>query len=171
MSSTAPRIQTPPGLLLLEREPGVFWYGAWRRVNIAVWQRPASADAVTRIDRTIPTRVKTVPGRHSTVHIGLANAGAPTAEARTAFAETAKRWRHIIGCVSVVIEDRGFVASAVRSAVTGIHLLAGAEFPMRAHRSIDEAAVWVVETHERTAGERLSPAELLQALQAARASV
>src|SRR5262249_24461328 len=140
-----------PELTTLEHEPGTFWYGAWKDVNIAVWQRSATGSAVTRIDRTVPGRIKALPGRHSTVHIALATAGTPEPDARAAFAESAKRWIDVTCCVAVVLEQTGFLASAIRSAVTGIQLISGTQFPLRVHRSIEEAVPWFVEMHEQTA--------------------
>lgn len=155
-------------LTTLDHEPGNFWYGAWKDVNVAVWRQAASAAAVARIDHTIPGRIKALPGRHSTVHIALASVGPPTSEARTAFAESARRWKDITGAVAVVIENNGFLASALRSAVTGIQLLSGTQFPLRAHKSIEEAAPWLVEHHERTARVTHAASDVLHLLQMAR---
>ena len=138
-------------------------------MNIAVWKDAASTAAISRIEATIPARLKTHPGRLSTVHIALPSSGAPTAEVRAAFAETAKRWQNITGCVAVVVEHTGFIASALRSAVTGIHLVSGAEFPMRAHRTVAEAVPWLVEMHAQTTKVQLVPSDVMQVLNAARA--
>jgi hypothetical protein len=163
------RTSLPLGLEVLDSEPGVFWYGGWKNLNIAVWENSASRSAVERLDRIVPARVKALSQRLSTVHIATPGAGVPSSDARAAFADAAKRWAEITGCVSVVIEHAGFAASALRSAVTGIQLVSGAGFPMRAHKSIDEAVPWLVETHAQTTTVKLAAAELLAVLQAARA--
>jgi hypothetical protein len=166
---SSPQRVLPAGLVVLDSEPGEFWCGAWMNVNIVVWQTSASREAVERLDRTIPPRLKALSQRLSTVHIGTSGAGVPGADVRAAFAEAAKRWAHATGCVSVVIEHAGFAASALRSAVTGIHLVSGAAFPMRAHKSIDEAVPWFVEIHTQTTGVKLPAEELLRVLRSARA--
>lgn len=163
------RTLLPVGLVVLDSEPGEFWCGAWMNVNIAVWEKSASRGAVERLDRTVPARLKALSQRLSTVHIATPTAGVPGADVRAAFAETAKRWGHTTGCVSVVIEHAGFAASALRSAVTGIQLVSGAAFPMRAHKSIDEAVPWFVEAHAQTTGVKLPAEELSLVLQSARA--
>jgi hypothetical protein len=166
---SSPQTVLPDGLVALDAEPGEFWCGAWMNVNIAVWRASASRAAVERLDRTVPERVQALSQRLSTVHIATPRAGVPGADARAAFAEAAKRWAHTTGCVSVVIEHAGFAASALRSAVTGVQLVSGAVFPMRAHKSIDEAVPWFVEAHAQTTGVKLPAEELSRVLQSARA--
>jgi hypothetical protein len=168
MQQHAPRISEPPGLTTLDSEPNAFWYGAWKNVNIVVWAQAATREAVERLDRFIPERAEAHPERLSTVHIATPTAGVPNADARAAFADTAKRWPHNTGCVAVVLEHKGFAASAMRSAVTGIQLLASIGFPLRSHRSLEEAVPWLVEMHTKTTRVELDPGELRLVLQSAR---
>jgi hypothetical protein len=159
-----------PELTVLDSEPGLFWYGAWQNMSFVVWEQSATLEAVERIDRAVPARLKIHP-RLSTVHIATLNAGMPSSAARSAFGEAAKRWAQVTGCVAVVVEYQGFAASALRSMVTAIQLLAGSPFPMRVHGSFEEAVPWLVQTHARTTNVRLAPDALMQVLQAARKQV
>jgi hypothetical protein len=168
MPQPAPLTTEPLDLTTLDSEPRAFWYGAWKNVNIAVWEQAATREFVGRIDRFIPVRFKAHPERLSTVHIATAASGAPDADARAEFAAAAKRWPHVTGCVAVVIEHKGFAASALRSAVTGIQLVSGLAFPLRSHRTLEEAVPWLVEAHAKTTTVELDPDELLRALQSAR---
>jgi hypothetical protein len=156
------------GIERLDAEPGRFWFGAWRNVNILVWESTADLHAVERLEHTIPPRVAAHPEGLSTVYIIPETAGPPPADVRAAFAAQGKRWRKTIACLSVVIEHTGFLGSAMRSAITGITLISPDRFKTGIHESIAEAAAWLPGPHQSLTGLRIDPAELQRVLESAR---
>ena len=95
-------------------------------------------------------------------------AGMPTAGARTALAEQARKFSDGTVAVAVVIEQAGFFGSAMRSAVTGIQMLAKAAFPIKVFRSVQEVAAWLPGPHAERTGTVLDPARLEAVLETVR---
>lgn len=152
----------------MDSEPGAFWFGAWRNINLLVWLHGATLDAVSRLDRTNPARTQAHPEKLTTVHIVTESAGPPDPDARDAINAMHLHWGHTVGCGAVVIERSGFVGVAVRSVIAGMILLAPKHYRVKVFDSIEPAAPWLVEQHARTTSVQTTAAELLSVLRAAR---
>ena len=155
-------------LVTLDVEPGAFWFGAWRNLNLLVWHRGPDKAAVARLDATNPARTKAHPEGISTVHIIRETAKQPDAETRDAFNAMHAQWGHTVGCAVIVIEQRGFLGVAVRSAVAGMSMVAPKFYRIRVVDSVEVAAPWLAENHTRSTDVQISPAEALTILSQAR---
>lgn len=155
---------------VLDAEPGLFWFGAFRNVNILVWAQGATLDCVKRVDRTNVPRTQAHPEKITTVHIVLPSAGPPEADARDAFNAMHAQWGHTVGCGALVIERSGFLGVAVRSAIAGMVMVAPKHYRIKVFDAIEAAAPWVSENHERSTGVRWSEADVLAVLRAARSA-
>jgi hypothetical protein len=85
MPGTNPgRLEVTPPLIVMDTQPGAFWFGAWGNINVLVWFKAPDLDGVKRLDATNPERVRAHPEKLSTVYIATATAGPPESDARTA---------------------------------------------------------------------------------------
>lgn len=163
--------QAARDIVTMDAEPGAFWFGAYRNFNLLVWHRGTDLAAVERLERTNPERVAAHPERITTVHIVTAHASSPpTPEARDALNVMHARYAHTVGCAAVVIERGGFTGVAVRSAVTGLIMLAPKHYRIKVFDHVDEAAPWLVENHARSTGVEVTLPDLMAVLHAARES-
>ncbi|MET0342405.1 MAG: hypothetical protein ABW252_15480 [Polyangiales bacterium] len=149
-------------------DPGVWWFGAWRNINLLVWHRGADKRACARIDATNAARTKAWPQGISTVHILREGAKQPDSETRDAFNAMHAEWGHTVGCAVVVIEQRGFLGVAVRSAVAGMSMVAPKFYRIRVCDTVEAAAPWLSENHARSTDVVISPEDALAVLSAAR---
>jgi hypothetical protein len=153
---------------VLDVEPGEFWFGAFRNLNVIVWHTGASVNAVRRLDRTNPARTQAHPERISTAYIAMPTATPPSAEARDALNAMHNQWGHTVGAGVVVIERAGLVGLAIRSAVTGMIMLAPKHYRVKVCDSVDVAAPWLAEHHARSTGVEVAADDLLAVLRHAR---
>jgi hypothetical protein len=162
-------LPTPAEPTVLDATPGALWFGAWEAFNVIVWAQAATLDMVMRIDRGIAARYRALnEQRMSTVHVVLAGGGPPDPEARAALVDMNERWGHAVACGAVVIERGGLAGVALRSAVTGIIILAPKHFRVKVFDSIEPCAPWVADQHTRVTSVPLDAADLLQWLHHAR---
>lgn len=155
-------------LVEVDSKPGAFWMGWWRNVQIVVWVKTATLDAVERIDKAAVAR-SAVTAKSSIVHMITPDAGPPEADARDAFIEVARRHGESVACGAVIIERSGLLGMAVRSAVTGLIILAPKHYRVKVFDAIDQCAPWLCEQHERVTGAQLMAEELAETLKKARA--
>jgi len=157
-------------IVVLDQEPGLFWFGAFRNVNILVWAKGATLDCAKRVDRTNVARTEAHPEKLTTVHIVLPSSGPPEPDAREAFNAMHAQWGHTVGCGALVIERSGFLGVAVRSAIAGMVMVAPKHYRIKVFDAIEAAAPWISENHERSTGVQWSEADVLAVLRAARAA-
>jgi len=162
--------QVARDIVTMDVEPGAWWFGAYHNFNLLVWRRGADMDAVERLERTNPERVKAHPERISTVHIVTPEARPPAPETRDALNAMHARYAHTVGCAAVVLELGGFMGLAVRSAVTGMIMLAPKHYRIKVFNQVDEAAPWLVDNHARSTGVEVALPDLLEVLHVARNS-
>jgi hypothetical protein len=155
-------------IVVLDAEPNLFWFGAFRNLNLLVWSRGATMDAYERIERTNPKRTQAHPEKLSTVHIVLPTAGPPEPDAREAFNVMHKQWGHTVGCGALVIERGGFLGVAVRSTIAGMVLVAPKHYRIKVFDNVDHAAPWLSDNHGRSTGAEWSEKDWLAVLKAAR---
>ena len=152
---------------VLDVEPGEFWFGAWRSFNVIVWYKGASLDAVRRLDRTNPARTQ-AHERISTAYIAMPTAVPPSAEVRDALNAMHNQWGHTVGAGVVVIERAGVLGLAIRSAVTGMIMLAPKHYRVKVCDTVEVAAPWLAEHHARSTGVQVDAEDLLAVLRYAR---
>lgn len=167
-SITADRAGLRVELETLDGEPHVWWFGAYRNLNVLVWHSHATKRACARIDVTNPARTKAWPQGISTVHILREGVKAPDGETRDAFNAMHAEWGHTVGCAAIVIEQRGFLGVAVRSAVAGMSMVAPKFYRIRVLDTIEAAAPWLSENHARSTDVVISPEDMLTILSEAR---
>jgi hypothetical protein len=157
------RDRSPAEPIILDATPGELWFGSWGAINAVVWARPATVDMVARIDRGLVARYDVLEDkRMSTVHVVLAGVGPPESAARAALVEMNERWGHAVACGAVVIERSGLAGVAVRSAITGIIILAPKHYRVKVFDALEPCASWVAEQHTRVT---LAPVEAATVLQ------
>lgn len=137
-------------------------------VTITVWHASGDEPAVLAMEPAAARRLVKYPRGVSGVQLITHGAGMPTAGARNALAEQARKFSAGTVAVAVVIEQAGFFGSAMRSAVTGIQMLAKAAFPIKVFRSVQEVAAWLPGPHAERTGTVLDPARLENVLQTVR---
>jgi hypothetical protein len=155
--------------IALER-PSEMLMATYKNVNIIVWYAAASGEAVEMLDEATVARVRDCPSGISAIHVASHTAGLPSAEARDGLVRSSKRWSAHLACVAVVIERKGFWASAMRGAVTGIQMLAPRSFVSQVHDSIEQATEWLPPHHSKRTGVQLEAAELLSVVRRVRDS-
>jgi hypothetical protein len=153
-----------PVFTVAAERPAEMLMAAYKNVNVIVWYASASAEAIEMLDEATVARVRDWPGGISAIHVVLPSSGLPSAEARDALVRSGKRWGDNLACVGVVIERKGFWASAMRGAITGIQMLAPRTFLSQVHDSLEQVAEWLPAHHLKRTGVQLEAAELLAVL-------
>jgi hypothetical protein len=126
-----PSVVSASQLLQLSMQRGAYAFYRWENVAINLWSSPPTAEAVDVMSELTERSVSDCPGGIASIHWLAEGVGLPTAEARIGLGELVKRYpRHVI-CAAVLLPGGGFWASATRSALTGIMLLAPRSFALR----------------------------------------
>ena len=129
------------------------------------WESAADSSAVERLAKVSTALAAVDPqSRRSNVHIITESGGLPTPAARAGFIELMKEHADRLACVAIVVGGTGFLASALRSALTGMRLLAPRSFNYRLHGSVDEVLKWLPAEHHTRTGEELDSRRLGQVL-------
>lgn len=169
MGEASERAEQPlPSVVVMDEQPGAFWFGAWGNINVLVWFCDPTLDAVKRLDRTNPERVRAHPEKLSTVHIITREAGPPPPDARAAFESMHNRYGDSVGCAAIVIERDGLYGAAVRGAITGMMLVAPKHYRVKVFDAVESAVPWLTTHHARSTGVQLPEAAVLSVLQRAR---
>jgi hypothetical protein len=162
-NSVDPWIPAEP--IILEETPGELWFGAWGPVNAVIWAGLATVDKVTRINRALAVRYDALDRkRMSTIHVVLSDVGPPGLDVRAAIVDMNERWKDAVACGAVVIERVGLAGVALRSAITGIIMIAPKHYRVKVFDALEPCAPWVAEQHSRVTSVSVEAAELLQCL-------
>jgi predicted nucleic acid-binding Zn ribbon protein len=158
-----PSLSSTSQLLRLSAKTGAYAFYRWENVAINLWASQPTATAVTVMTELTERSVSECPGGIASIHCVEEGVGLPTAEARVGLGELAKSYpKHVI-CVGVILQGSGFWASATRSALTGIMLLAPRSFALRFFGDPSELCAYVV--HELAQrGQSVPGAERLMAV-------
>jgi hypothetical protein len=148
------------GFIVLDSEPGRFVFGAWKNVLVIVWKSQATAKSVARFSKTSDMMAARWPGCRSNVHVIQDGAALPTSEARAGFLTLMKRNRESLACIAIVIAGNGFWSGALRSAMTGLRMLAPRSFAFRVVGSSEDVVQWLPAAHEAKTGVSLDPRRL-----------
>jgi hypothetical protein len=153
-------------LLLIDEDPGKYRFYKWQHVHVVVWVGAAVGETARRLGRATP---KQVPGtQRSDIHIVTSGTALPSGDARAGFVELMREMQADIACLAVVIEGGGFWASAMRSAVIGLGMMAPKTLPFRALGSLDDLTAWLPAEHRRRTGVAIDSVGLRRALTEAR---
>jgi hypothetical protein len=146
---------------MLEVVPGQYRFGLWKNVILATWEGRADLPGVASLDKIGRDLRAAHPGqRYSNIHIVLEGVELPTRAAREGFIEIMKSQADSVAAVSVVIQGSGFLASALRSFITGMRLLSPSSFAFRLHGTTLEALRWLPAEHRRMTGEEIDVRQL-----------
>jgi hypothetical protein len=140
----------------------------WRGHVLALWHGASTVAAAERLERVALDCTRKNPGRVAYLALINASVPLPDAGARAVYARLGRQLGTSIACISVVLEGRGFVASAMRAAVTGIGLAARISFPLACFAELDEAASWASQSVARRGGVLGSVSEVRAAFAAMR---
>ena len=149
---------------LLDHEAGVVsLYGA-ENITFIVWHGQPNEHAVDRLHRITERRRRQFPNGISVVHVVKGNIALPDQTTREAFVRLMKSSNGALACVAVVVGGTGFWASAARSLITSLRVLARGEFDMRLHGEIAEVVKWLPERHAARTGVHMDAAQLAHVL-------
>jgi hypothetical protein len=160
VGAVLPSARPVEGFIVLDSDPEAFVFGAWKNVLVVVWKSQATAKSVERLSKATDVMAARWPGCRSNVHVIQDGAALPTSEARAGFVTLMKRNRESLACVAIVIAGNGFWSGALRSAMTGLGMLAPRSFAFRVVGSSEEAVQWLPAAHESKTGVSLDPRRL-----------
>ena len=146
-------------LEILHRGEGCV-FATFRNVLIATWTIQSTGPLAKKLGDVSAAFTRAHPEGFSTIHVIAKKPPLPTTEAREEFAALTRQYAKQLACVGTVLEGSGFWASAVRSMVVGIRLLAAQPFEMQVYSSIEELAAWLPGPHGGKTGVKLDPSEL-----------
>jgi hypothetical protein len=150
-----PSVVSASQLLLLSMQKRAYAFYRWENVAINLWSSQPTLEAVGVMSELTERSVSDCPGGIASIHCLDAGVGLPTAEARIALAELVKRYpKHVI-CAAAMLQGEGFWASATRSALTGIMLLAPRSFGLRFFAEPQALCAYVV--HQLAQREQPAP--------------
>jgi hypothetical protein len=145
-SARRPSVQEPE-LLRLVAVAGSYGFYRWANVAINVWSSQPTLAAVQVLSELTERSLSACPDGIASVHWLDQGVALPTAEARVSLSELAKRYPKHVTCAAVMLQGSGFWASATRSALTGIMLLAPGTFSLRFFGELGELARFIA--HEQ----------------------
>lgn len=159
----------PADLKILDVQPGAFVFASWHGVNIVVWHGTATMQIVQRFEQAIIERSRLHP-LMSSVHIVTGEAKPPEPEVRDAIVAINDRYANTAACGAVVIERKGVAGIALRSAITGLIILAPKQYRIKVFETLEPCAPWVVDQHLKRTGVELDVNVLTDALLHVRAA-
>jgi hypothetical protein len=155
-------------VVVLETVAGHVWLAARHSINVAVWLQTATADVVARIDRAFEARFNAIQQRMSTTHVIAQGVGPPDPDGRAALIKMNDRLAHTVGCGAIIIERGGLSGIAVRSAITGMMIVAPKQYRVEVFDGLEACAPWVAEQHARATSEVVPEDEILEFLRYSR---
>jgi hypothetical protein len=153
-------------LTILGSYPGAYRVQLWKNVSICVWVGRATQLAAEELVSITQHTIEVVgpKQRFSFVHLVAEGIELPDSGARGVLVQIMKDYADHMGCAAVVLAGTGFWASAMRSFVTGVRVLAPRTFDLRVHAQIAELLEWYPAEHARRTGLEIDPASFLAEL-------
>jgi hypothetical protein len=159
-------------LTLIDLLPRVVSFFAFHNVTIVVWHATPEPLAVERLRVVSERRRKQHPKGLSVVHlVQTAPLELPDGPTRQGFARVIKEGRETLALVAVVVPVGGFMASAVRSLLTGIRVASRGSFEMGLYADVEELVRWLPDEHHARTGVVLASDSLRAALRSAQSFV
>jgi hypothetical protein len=153
---------------VLGRAPG-YLLSAHRNVLIACWTAQGTQPMVEAFGHVLDSFVAQHVEGVSSIHLIRAGLPLATAGARDVLSGLIKKHGDVLACVGTVLEGTGFWASATRSLIVGLQLVAPNTVAIRTYASVSEVVAWLPKPHAQRTGTVLEPDELAQSITAARA--
>ncbi|HET8937025.1 MAG TPA: hypothetical protein VFN67_26465 [Polyangiales bacterium] len=145
--------------------PGVHSSFVWQNVAITVWFGPATMQSLVEFDKGCRSFCGKHPEGISSVHIMVPGGKSmPTAEARAEVGRIMRENAKTTAAAAALVPGNGFWASALRSMVTAILMLAPRSFAFRMFGELSELADWLAPLHSHGTGVEVQPVDLLRAL-------
>jgi hypothetical protein len=147
---------------LAESQEYSFWF--YRNIRINHWRSDVTPAAARKLASLLPDIVRESPEGVTSIHWLDPGASLPNAEARKILSELMVRYPGHVKVVGAVLETQGFAASAFRSAVTGIMLVAPTPIPVRVFGKGADLAAWLPHMHLRATGVIVTTEEVASVL-------
>ncbi|HET6332132.1 MAG TPA: hypothetical protein VFG30_02920 [Polyangiales bacterium] len=164
----SPPAQPATSVEVLGQAPG-YLVSAHHNVLIACWTAQGTAPMVEAFGHILDAFIAQHAEGISTVHLISAGLPLATGGARDVLTALMKKHGHAVACVGTVLEGTGFWASATRSLILGLQLVAPNSVAMRTYASVTEIATWLPKPHAQRTGIVIEPQELEQSVTIARA--
>lgn len=146
--------------------PGVFRAGQLDQLVVTSWFAPVSLPAaheLVRATENVIARIGTQ--RFSTVHLMDRRMRIPESDVRDVVVQLTRDSAPHVACVAVILNGTGFWASAIRSFLTGLRVLAPRSFDIHVHTSVAEVIDWLPAEHAQRTGVTIDAATLQTLLQ------
>jgi hypothetical protein len=156
-------------------EPHVYYetegcvFASWQNVLIAIWTTQGTGPLADKLGEVARPFSKSHPEGFSSVHVIGKSPPLPTSEARDKLIALMGDFSGNVACIGTVLEGSGFWASAVRSFIVGMRLLAPRTFEMQIYARLAELTTWMVGPHAARTGVELDPVQLERVLAKLRA--
>jgi hypothetical protein len=145
--------------------PNVFRIGLLGNVAVTVWLGRLDRAAAQVFARVTTQALDMLQGaRGSSVQMINDRVQLPDADTRDVLVQLMRDSAPRTACVSIIIDGRGFWASAVRGFVTSLGVLAPRSFDIHAHTSSAEVIAWLPAEHHKRTGVTIVPEQLEQLL-------
>ena len=159
------QLPVEPGLALqtFKISSGHYGFGQLGNIALQVWLRPADEVSARELAEVADRMHESYPDGISTIHWLRHGTGRPSPEARKHISGILKKYGDWMGEAVVVMEGDGFWASAIRGMLTGIRMAAG-RGRIRVHGSIEDAAAWLPQVHQRRTGIAIAGSQVAAAI-------
>ena len=139
----------------------------WKNLALTVWtERPDGETAKASVSFA-ETLMPAYP-KFSVVHIVEETAGLPTSEGRDELVSGARKNMSNVACVGLLLPELNVVATMLRVFMRGVRTLLRGELKTVVEQDVEALARQVVVLHERYAGVRIAPSDLVAAIGEAR---
>jgi hypothetical protein len=137
----------------------------WRNVSITIWFGKPTLQAVEGLAPLTEVAL-TASGysRFSVIHLVADQLALPDSQTRSELVHMMKEHGDRMGCMAVIVSATGFWASAMRSVITGIRVLAPRTFDLRMHANAEELISWFPAEHRKRTGVEIDIAGLRRTL-------
>jgi serine/threonine protein kinase len=112
-------------------------------VVVIRWRKPPTIVAVEAMDRAIARAIRELGGACMIMPVIDAAMRAPEEDARRSLARSIARFDTSVVAVAYVVRGEGFQAAALRSAITGLMLVARPSHPTKVFAALHEGAAWL----------------------------
>jgi hypothetical protein len=140
------------GPIRLEIAPEVLTIYWVDNIGILVWHLPPTAAVVEALHRSSESRRKQYPTGMSFVHIGRVQLALLDPDARDAFVRITRELQGYVAAAVFLAKASGFMASALRSIVTGVLVLARSTSDIHYCDNPESVLTWLPPRHAAKTG-------------------
>jgi hypothetical protein len=143
----------------------------FENVAIIAWHKASSAADIAVLYELVCKQKAQYPAGMSFIHIGQVRHESVKDEPRAEFIRCLRDLNSYIVATAIVTHASGFLASALRSVVTGLLVLARISHDLRFHESVEEIFEWLPAKHEQATGVKLDIEQLRAVMAKAQSSL